>query len=358
MSVTLRKKKNPSGTTSLYLDIYHNGKRDYEFLKELSLKRASSPIDREANAKNLELAKKIAIKRAQELSANDYNMSADAGKGTIVAVWMQAYIDKYKKKDKRNLQGALNRFIAFLKEENKDGLTFGQLTETIISDYQDYLKAHSQGEGAASYFNRFKKMMKQAKRDKIISDNPAAEVKTKGGKAKKREILTLEEIQILAKTHTDGAEVKRAALFSCVTGFAWIDVKMLRWEHINLQAGYMVKMREKNDGEVDAVHINLNGTAKQLLGNPGKPTDFVFDLPTANGCNKTVKLWVKRAGIEKKITWHNFRHSFGTNLVFLGTDVVTTSALLGHTSLKHTQRYVKAANELKERATDKLNINL
>lgn len=357
MSVTLRKKKNKSGSTSLYLDIYHNGKRDYEFL-EMRLVKPVTPVDREANRETLELAKKIALKRSQELTANEYDINTGEGKNTIVTTWMQAYIDKYKKKDKRNLQGALNRFKAFMIEDKIEGLTFGRINETIISDYQDYLKVHNKGEGAASYFNRFKKMMKQAKRDKLILTNPAEEVKTKGGKAKKRDILTLEEIQTLAKTHTDSEEVKRAALFSCVTGFAWIDVKMLQWGHVNLQAGYMVKMREKNDGEVDAPHINLNATAKQLLGKPGKPTDFVFDLPTANGCNKTVKLWVKRAGIEKKITWHNFRHSFGTNLVFLGTDVVTASALLGHTSLKHTQRYVKAANELKERATDKLNIEL
>lgn len=201
-------------------------------------------------------------------------------------------------------------------------------------------------------------MMKQAKRDKLILSNPADEVKTKSGKAKKRDILTIEEIQLLANTPTDSGEVKRAALFSCVTGFAWIDVKKLQWDHVNLQAGYMVKGREKNDGEVEDVYINLNDTAKKLLGEPGKPNEYVFDLPTANGCNKTVKLWVKRAEIKKKITWHNFRHSFGTNLIFLGTDVITASELLGHTSLKHTQRYVKAANEMKQRATDKLNIQL
>jgi integrase/recombinase XerD len=37
MSVILRKRKNSDGTTSLLLDIYHNGKRQYEFLKELKL---------------------------------------------------------------------------------------------------------------------------------------------------------------------------------------------------------------------------------------------------------------------------------------------------------------------------------
>lgn len=357
MSVTLRKKKNKSGTTSLYLDIYHNGNRDYEFL-ELRLIKANTPVDREANRETLELAKKIALKRSQELTANDYDITTDDGKNTIVVTWMQSYIDKYKKKDKRNLQGALNRFKDFMKEEKIEGLTFGRINETIISSYQDYLKVHNKGEGPASYFNRFKKMMKQAKRDKLILINPAEEVKTKGGKAKKRDVLTLEEIQVLANTPTDATEVKRAALFSCVTAYAWIDVKMLKWEHINMQAGYVVKGREKNDGEVEEVYTNLNDTAKKLLGEPGKPGDYVFDLPTANGCNKSVKLWVKRAGIKKKITWHNFRHSAGTLLVLMGADLITVSELLGHASLKYTKRYVRAANEMKQRATDKLNIQL
>jgi integrase/recombinase XerD len=357
MSVTLRKKKNKSGNTSLYLDIYHNSKRDYEFLT-IKLIKPVTPADREANRETLELAKKIALKRQQELAANDYNITADNGKNTVITTWMQAYVDKYKKKDKRNMQGALNRFKAFLAEEKKSGLTFGQITETVVSDFQDYLRAHSEGEGAASYFNRYKKMMKQAKRDKLILSNPAEDVKTKNGKAKKKDTLLIEEIQLLAQTPTESDHVKRAALFSCVTGFAWVDVKKLKWDHVNLQAGTVVKMREKNDGEVDAVYINLNDAAKQLVGQPGKPKDFVFNLPTANGCNKTLKAWVKRAGIQKKITWHNLRHSFGTNLVFLGEDITTASELLGHTSLKHTQRYVRAANEMKQRATDKLNIEL
>jgi len=357
MSVTLRKKKNSSGSTSLYLDIYHNGKRDYEFLA-LKLCKPVTTGDRETNRETLELAKKIANKREQEIGASDYNIVTDIGKNTSVAAWMQAYIDRYKKKDKRNLQGALNRFTEFLKEEKAQGMTFSQITETAIADYQDFLKQHHQGEGASSYFNRFKKMMKQAKKDKLLTYNPAQDVKTKSGKPKKRDTLTLEEIQKLAKTQISSNEVKRAALLSLVTGFAWIDVKTLKWSHVNLQAGTMVKMRQKNDGEVESVHINLNETAIQLLGKAGKPNEFVFDLPTANGCNKTLKAWVKRAGIEKVITWHNLRHSFGTNLVYLGTDVVTASELLGHTTLKHTQRYVKAANEMKQRATDKLNITL
>ena len=84
-------------------------------------------------------------------------MVSDAGKKTIIAVWMQSYVDGYAKKDKRNMQGALNRFIDFLKEENKNGLTFGQITPLIIEDFIEYLEDKSEGEGASSYYNRFKK---------------------------------------------------------------------------------------------------------------------------------------------------------------------------------------------------------
>lgn len=355
MSVTLRKRKNSDGTTSLLLDIYHNGKRHYEFLKNLKLAKSSNVADRENNKDLFQQAEKIAVKRAQELSANDYDMITNVGKKTIVVEWMQAYIDKYTKKDIRNMKGVLNRFKDFLVEENQQGLTFGKLNEIIISDFQDYLRQHNVGEGAASYFNRFKKMCKQAYRAKLVERNAAADVKTITGNAAKKDVLTLGEIQTLANTSTESSEVKRAALFSCVTGLRWIDVSTLKWHNINLSNKYIQVQQSKTD---KAVQINLNDTAIKLLGKAGKQNDFVFDLPTANGANKTVKAWVKRAGIQKKITWHNFRHSFGTALIFHGADVTTASSLLGHTSLRHTQRYVKAASELKEKATDKLNFQL
>jgi integrase len=140
-----------------------------------------------------------------------------------------------------------------------------------------------------------------------------------------------------------------------MTGLRWCDVKALAWGSINLDSKKM-NIRQEKTGE--DVSTPLNVAAIKLLGEPGKPSDHVFNLPTANGANKTVKAWVKRAGIDKKITWHNARHSFGTNLIYQDVDVLTASKLLGHTSMKHTQRYVDAAAEMKQKATDKLNIEI
>jgi integrase/recombinase XerD len=356
MSVVLRKRKNADGTVSLRLDIYRNGIRTIETLKNLKLAKPSNLGDREDNKMLLQQAEAIKAERAAELEASNYNMVTDAGKKTVITAWMQSYIDKYTKKDIRNLQGVLNRFSDFLKEIKQPGLTFGNLTPLLIEDFIDYLEGKHIGEGAKSYFNRFKKMLKMAYRKRLMKDNVLDLVERKvKGKAKKKDTLTLEELKILSETPTENTEIRRAFLFCCVTGLRWCDVKALKWGQINLGNRQMKLTQSKTEVEVISP---LNDTAIKLLEKAGPKDETVFDLPTSNGANKTLKAWIKRAKINKTATWHNARHSFGTNLIFNDVDILTTSKLLGLTSLKHTTRYVKASEEMKETATDKLNFEL
>jgi integrase/recombinase XerD len=356
MSVILRKRKNANGTTSLRLDIYHNGERTIETLKHLQLAKPSNLNDREANKELLRKAEEIALVRKVELESNNYNMVTDTGKNTIVTVWMQAYINGYTKKDKRNMQGVLKRFEDFLLEANCKELTFGNITALLVEDFIDFLEHKSIGEGASSYYNRFKKMIKYAYRRNMMKENVLEFVERKvKGKAKRKDTLTLDELKILSATTTESSEVRRAFLFTCVTGLRWVDVKALTWQSINTTNRQMNITQSKTDEDLATP---LNDTAIKLLGNAEKPAQKVFNLPTANGANKTLKAWVKRAGITKAITWHNGRHSFGTNLIFNDVDVLTASKLLGHTSMEQTQRYVRAAAEMKQTATDKINIDL
>ena len=116
MSVTLRKRKNADGTTSLRLDIYSNGRRTIETLKHLQLAKPSNVSDREDNKQLMQQAESIRLIRATELEANNYSMVTDSGKKTIVTIWMQSYVNGYTKKDKRNMQGAQKRFSEFWDE--------------------------------------------------------------------------------------------------------------------------------------------------------------------------------------------------------------------------------------------------
>lgn len=359
MSVKLRKRKNNDGTITLMLDIYKDGRRNYERLGHLQLAKESNKLDVANNQERMAQAKAIAVTRAAQLEALNYNMDSEAGKKTVVADWMAAYIKSYTKKDKRNMQGVLKRFTTFLEIEKKKGLTFDNLKPLLIEDFIDYLQENSTGEGARSYYARFKKMLKNAFRKGIMQFNVLDKVEGKAtGKAKKKDILTLDEIKLLAATHTESKEVKRAALFCTLTGLAWIDAKNLTWNKIKIDSRQLEVVREKLKKENITVTIPLNDTAIKILGAASKPENFVFILPTANGANKTIKAWVKRAGINKAITFHNFRHSYGTNLILNDVDILTTSKLLGHSSTDQTMRYVQAAEEMKQRGTDKLNFEL
>lgn len=59
--IRIRRKKLTNGNVSLYLDIYLNGKREYEFLK-LYLIPEKTKADREANRQTLQLANSIKVR--------------------------------------------------------------------------------------------------------------------------------------------------------------------------------------------------------------------------------------------------------------------------------------------------------
>jgi len=56
---------------------------------------------------------------------------------------------------------------------------------------------------------------------------------------------------------------------------------------------------------------------------------------------KVVARWAKKAGIRKHVTCHTFRHSVATQLLRGGADIRHIQALLGHASLKATERYTR-----------------
>jgi integrase/recombinase XerD len=348
MSVTLRKRKNDDGSTSILLDIYHNGKRKYEFLKELKLVKPSSALHREENRQRLRLAEQIKNKREQLLQGDEYDVTPDFKKNIDFIRFFEEFLNTYKKKDKRILEGCLGRFRLFLEKEGFETITTREVSESLAKRFKEYLESNLNGETPSNYFKKFKKLLKHGVREKIFLRNPAEELTIFRSDGIKKDVLTAEEIQKLANTHLENEEVKRAFLFSCNTGLRFCDIKILKWEHIH---GSQLKIEQQKTGV--PVTVNLNKNAMFILSSH-KRMPFVFSLPSHTACLKNLKTWCKNAGITKKITWHCARHSFATNIIFHGSDVNSVSSLLGHRTLTYTQRYLRVVESLKEKAVDNL----
>ena len=128
-------------------------------------------------------------------------------------------------------------------------------------------------------------------------------------------------------------------------------MKDLTWSHIDLENRLMKVFQNKTDREVI---IDLNDNAIGLLGERGRREELVFSLPSHHAAWKSLKVWVDNAGIDKHISWHCARHSFAVNLLYSNTDIKTVSGLLGHSGLKHTEKYTRLVDELKKRAVNNL----
>ena len=367
--VTLRAKKLSPNKFHLFIDIYQDGQREKRYLKLYISEDYTQPetdkhnnvvFDSKGQPKarkpkpqdkaNWELATKIRTELENSVNKSNYGFdSAMKSKASFTNYFTQ-YIEKYNRKDLRKASGALAKFNEFT--ENKNVLC-NAITEEFAIAFKEYLEEKLSSETASSYFRHFKIAVKKAHKDGLLKTNHADDVRIKTTPGLQKDILNFAEIEKLNNTPAGNSEVKRAFLFSCLTGLRFCDIITLTWKDIqDNEDGLMVSIIQSKTNK--PVKINLNDDAIRILGERKSRKELVFHLPSHTGVLKSLKAWAIKAKVNKKVTYHVARHSFATNLIFYGTDVKTTSTLLGHSSLDFTNLYVREVESLKQKAVHQL----
>lgn len=368
--VRLRKRSLANGNTSLFLDTYRDGKHHYEFLK-LYLIPERTKADRDANRSTLALANSIKAQRILDVQNGGYGFKSKSNDDVYFFDYYRNMCEKrLKATESRGNWGNWYSCLMHLQvyEKNKK-LRFRDITKEWIEGFKDYLdntytwvgkyeKKHSDRRLSrntkVSYFNKLRACLNQAYDDGIIARNLIRGVDGFKPEEGTRMYLTLEELKILAATECEYPEIKRAFLFSCLTGLRRSDVINLKWRDVSDMSGFtrIIFKQVKTGGQE---YLDISPQAAELMGERREDDDNVFGyIHTPGNTNDVLKRWVLRAGIKKDISFHCGRHTFAVLMLDLGTDIYVVSKLLGHRLLQTTQIYAKVLDKNKQAAVNKI----
>ena len=341
--------------------IKHNRRK--ENLQLYLIAKPRTPAERQQNKETLELAAKIRAEREQQFKESMLGYRLKKDRNVNFLDYYQAYIDSYTKKDLRMIKIALNRFKDFLKEHYplyEFSIKPDLITKEMMERFVEYLQSRSVGEGAKSIYQRFKKVVRYAIDHEVILKDPCKGVVCKvDEQILRKDVLSMDEIQSLIQCHYDNENpnVRRAFILCLYCGLRFCDVKDLTYKNIDYTNRLLKFEQNKTKGHSahSGVVIPLNDGLLSLIGEvPDDLNTSIFNLPSYESCCKSVKRWVKRAGINKHISWHCARHSFAVNILNNGANIKTVASLLGHSGLKHTEKYTRAVDKLKSEAINSL----
>lgn len=172
-------------------------------------------------------------------------------------------------------------------------------------------------------------IISEAMRFGLVKENPFLVYQKPKIVQRSHVTLTEREMRRVASVQVHTA-VRDAFLFCCHTGLRFGDYKRLdeaqwvnngkkRWLVIDTQkTGAIVRLPIHLIGDYPHPHIGSNSDV-----------------------NRQLRDIIQHARINKHVTFHTARHTFATVLLNKGVDLVSVQKLLGHTSVRMTQRYAE-----------------
>jgi len=373
--VTLRSKKLAGGKLSLYLDYYppiintKTGKETRrEFLKLFIYENPKSPEEKKHNTESNDLAELVSAKRLVQIRNKEFGFKENINLNiNFITFYKSVVEDYYNKGSKSNYQtwkASFNHFTLLY----GDKLMSHQLTANHVKKFRSYLLDAKTSRGksekklsintASSYFKNFIAVLKSAHKENLITVNLAEEAEYIKEQETHRQYLTEEELGVLWKTEIKMEKVKHMAIFSALTGLRFVDVNNLEWKDIfnDNHQNYYILLREQ---KTKSIHNHpISKTAYDILKKQDTVDGYIFGNIKYFEITRPMKDWIEKSGIKKKISYHNFRHSYATLQLANGTDIYTVSKLLGHKNLSTTQIYTKVLDKNKIEAANRINLDL
>lgn len=359
--VFLRRKEISGGRISLYLDFYppirnpHTNRLSRrEGLGIYLYADPKSAREREFNATMEEKAEAIRCRRFEQLLNEKFGF---LDKEKLRMDFLEYFRKKcYGKHQKWKV--VYKHFSEFCQGK----CLLGEVTEDFCKKFQKFLLEGGRQDGRksklahnsiAGYWATFRTLLKEAYQEKLLRENLNDFLTKIEWKDTKIEFLSLDEVKKLAMTPCKHEVLKRASLFSCLTGLRISDIQQLTWDNIiKAEDGYVMRLcTEKTEEEAT---LPITEEALALCGE--RDEGLVFKGLKRSMINYPLKAWIAEAGINRRITFHCFRHTFATLLSTNGVPIYTIAKMLTHRSVKNTQKYAEVTDPKKRDAANSISL--
>lgn len=194
------------------------------------------------------------------------------------------------------------------------------------------------------YHKTIKHYINEARLFGYMTSNPYDQLHIDRGESRDREILTMEEIDTVARYKSRSIlanKVRDLFLVQCYTGLAYADLMTMDFSNVQIRDGVTV-IKDTRQKTGSGFFITLLPRVTDILSKyGGRLPHLAYDV-----YNRNLKSVILACGIEKHVTTHTGRHTFATTIALgSGIPIEVVSKMLGHKDIKTTQIYAKIMPE-------------
>ena len=257
----------------------------------------------------------------------------------------------------------LNRYCSYLESKgiaDIRSVTPQTVVEFLVQIRAEGLSANSMNRSLAAMRGFYKFLLQE----KVLDESPLTNIELAKVWMRLPDTVSKEEMdKILSQPGGDTpAALRDSAMLELLyaTGLRVSELISLTMNSINWQVGFLVVMGKGGKERVvpmgktayDAVRRYLDEARPRLV--KVKTTDILFlnrfgRAFTRQGLWKIIISYAQKAGLQKSVHPHTFRHSFATHLLEGGADLRAVQVMLGHSDIATTQIYTHVTKDrLKE----------
>lgn len=373
MRGTLRKVLLKSGKYSLYIDywpkVWNPIKKKYTRREFLKLYLHKNPITALAKKENLlyqEIAEKIYIKRMKALMLDANGIFNKDVLEADVFIYAEQFI---KNKNVADIDTThYVTAIKYLKKWVGEHLKFRDIDERFLQKYKEYLlttpslkstrlKQKLKQNSAASYYDKFSLILRQAFLDRYLPEDFTLRVARISNIDTYRQIIDDDELQLLLDNPTDDPLIFKSSIFALLTGLRFSAIQILKGGDFHysavLKSWYIYFVDPKPER---CFKHYISQEAVDLLGNIPPADDLVFPELEYHRTRAQLQQWFDSVGLKDKAKFHNWRHKYASSLIENGEELYTVSKMLNHKHVQTTEIYTRVSDLLKANASKKVTV--